>query len=100
MIPVTYILFLSGTLFTIGVFGALTRKNVIIVFMCIELMLNACILAFVGFSTALSSMDGVMFVLFIMVVAAAEAVVGLAIIWAMFNHKQSLNIDNFSLLKN
>lgn len=98
-VPISHILLLSALLFTIGVVGVLTRRNAIVVFMCIELMLNAVNIAFVGFSQHLNSMDGQMFVIFVMTVAAAEAGVGLAIIIAMFRNKGSVDVDNMNLMK-
>jgi NADH-quinone oxidoreductase subunit K len=91
-------LFFSAVLFTIGVVGVLTRRNAIIVFMCIELMLNAVNLTFVAFSQ-IYGVGGQVFVFFVMTVAAAEAAVGLAIIIALFRHRQTVNLDNMNLLK-
>jgi NADH-quinone oxidoreductase subunit K len=99
MIPVAHILTLSAVLFTIGVAGVLVRRNAIVVFMCVELMLNAVNLAFVGFAYGMQSMVGVMVVFFVLVVAAAEAVVGLAIMLQIFRNRATLNIDEFNLLK-
>ncbi len=99
MIPLSWYLILSGILFTIGVIGVLTRRNAIVIFMCIELMLNAVNLAFVTFSRQLNSMDGQIFVFFIMTVAAAVAAVGLAIIVALFRNKGSVNVDDMNLMK-
>ena len=99
MIPVPHILTLSAVLFTIGVAGVLIRRNAIIVFMCVELMLNAVNLAFVGFAYGMQSMTGIMIVFFVLVVAAAEAVVGLAIMLQMFRGRATLNIDEINLLK-
>lgn len=92
-------LIVSAILFAIGTIGVLTRKNVIVVFMCIELMLNAVNLTFVAFSRYLGNLDGQVFVFFIMTVAAAEAAVGLALIIAFFNNKQSIDIDDVNLMK-
>jgi NADH-quinone oxidoreductase subunit K len=89
---------LSAVLFTIGVVGVLTRRNAIIVFMCVELMLNAVNLSFVALSR-LYGMEGQVFVVFVMTVAAAEAAVGLAIIIAIFRHRQTVNLENINLLK-
>lgn len=89
----------SAVMFVIGVFGVLTRKNAIIVFMCVELMLNAVNLSLVAFSRFWNDPDGVMLVFFVMCVAAAEAVVGLAIIIAMFRNKQQIDINNVNLFK-
>ena len=91
-------LFFSAVLFTIGVVGVLTRRNAIIIFMCVELMLNAVNLTFVAFSTAYG-MTGQVFVFMVMTVAAAEAAVGLAIIISIFRHRQSVNLQNINLLK-
>jgi NADH-quinone oxidoreductase subunit K len=89
---------LSAALFTIGVIGVLTRRNAIILFMCVELMLNAVNLSFVALST-LYGAAGQVFVLFVITVAAAEAAVGLAIVIAIFRHRQSVNLDDINLLK-
>ncbi len=89
---------LSAALFTIGVIGVLTRRNAIILFMCVELMLNAVNLSFVALST-LYGAAGQVFVIFVMTVAAAEAAVGLAIIIAIFRHRQSVNLEDINLLK-
>jgi NADH-quinone oxidoreductase subunit K len=91
-------LFFSAVLFVIGVFGVLIRRNAIIVFMCIELMLNAVNLSFVAFAQQYG-VGGQVFVFFVMTVAAAEAAVGLAIIIALFRHKQTVNLQNINLLK-
>ncbi len=89
---------LSAVLFTIGVVGVLTRRNAIIVFMCVELMLNAVNLTFVALSR-LHGVEGQVFVVFVMTVAAAEAAVGLAIVIAIFRHRQTVNLENINLLK-
>jgi NADH-quinone oxidoreductase subunit K len=89
---------LSAALFTIGVIGVLTRRNAIIVFMCVELMLNAVNLSFVALSK-LYGATGQVFVIFVMTVAAAEAAVGLAIIISIFRHKKSVNLQDISLLR-
>ena len=99
MIPIEHVLLLSGALFTIGVLGVILRRNVIIMFMSIELMLNAVNLSFVTFARAMDSMTGVVFIFFIIVVAAAEAVVGLSIILSIFRTRKTLNIDELNLLK-
>lgn len=88
----------SAVLFTIGVVGVLTRRNAIIVFMCVELMLNAVNLSFVALSTA-HGISGQVFVFFVMTVAAAEAAVGLAIILAIFRHHKSVDLSNINLLR-
>ncbi len=86
-------------LFTIGVIGALTRRNAIVVFMCIELMLNAVNLTFITLSRFLQSMDGVLFAFFVMAVAAAEAAVGLAIFVMLYRSRETINVDEINLLK-
>ena len=91
-------LFFSAVLFTIGVVGVLTRRNAIIIFMCVELMLNAVNLSFVALSRVYG-LAGQVFVVFVMTVAAAEAAVGLAIIIAIFRHRQTVNLQNINLLK-
>ncbi len=99
-VPVSWYLVLSAILFSLGVAGFLLRRNIITVFMCIELMLNAVNLSFVAFSYELKRIDGQLFTFFVMVVAAAEAAVGLAIILTVFRHRMSLEIDEVSSLKN
>jgi NADH-quinone oxidoreductase subunit K len=99
MVPLSAYLVLSAILFTIGVIGFLIRRNTIVLFMSIELMLNAANLAFVAFSRYLHSMDGQIFVFFVMTVAAAEAAVGLAIIMAIFRTKATVNADEMNLMK-
>ena len=89
---------LSALLFAIGVVGVLTRRNAIIVFMCVELMLNAVNLTFVAFAQVYG-VAGQVFVFFVMTVAAAEAAVGLAIIIALFRHRQTVDLSNINLLK-
>ena len=89
---------LSALLFTIGVVGVITRRNAIIIFMCVELMLNAVNLSFVALST-LYGATGQVFVIFVMTVAVAEAAVGLAIIISIFRHRQSVNLEDINLLK-
>ena len=91
-------LFFSAVLFVIGVVGVLTRRNAIIIFMCVELMLNAVNLSFVAFAQAYG-VAGQVFVFFVMTVAAAEAAVGLAIIIALFRHRQTVDLTNINLLK-
>ena len=98
-VPLTWYLILSGILFSIGAVGVLINRNALVIFMCIELMLNAVNLAFVTFSRQQNSMDGQIFVFFIMTVAAAEAVVGLAIIIALFRNKPTVNVDDINLMK-
>ena len=92
-------LYLSAALFSIGAAGVLLRRNAIVVFMCIELMLNACNLAFVAFSRMHGNLDGQIIAFFTMVVAAAEVVVGLAIIVSLFRSRHSASVDDASLMK-
>jgi NADH-quinone oxidoreductase subunit K len=98
-VPPALYLILSGMLFTIGVIGALTRRNAIVVFMCIELMLNSVNLTFVTFSRFLQSMDGVLFAFFVIAVAAAEAAVGLAIFVMLYRSRETINVDEINMLK-
>ena len=91
---------LSGLLFAIGFFGVLLRKNTLIIFMCLELMLVASTLALVAFSRFNGTMDGNVFVFFILTVAAAEVAVGLAIIVALFRRRQTIAVDELNSLKN
>jgi NADH-quinone oxidoreductase subunit K len=99
MIPLNYYLLLSAFMFCVGVLGVLVRRNAIIVFMCIELMLNSVNLTFIAFSSYIGDPTGQMLVFFVMTVAAAEAAVGLAIIIALFRNKRSVNIDEINILK-
>ncbi len=99
MVPISYYLVLSAVLFSLGVLGFLLKRNVITLFMSIELMLNAVNLSFVAFATQWQALSGHVFVFFVMVVAAAEAAVGLAIIIAVFRTRQTLNVDQVNLLK-
>jgi NADH-quinone oxidoreductase subunit K len=96
---INYFLILALLLFSIGVIGVLIRRNAIIVFMSIELMLNSVNLVFITFSTFLGTINGQIFVFFIMTVAAAEAAIGLAIIIALFRNKSTINIDEINILK-
>ena len=99
MIPLSHYLSLSVILFTLGVLGVVIRRNAIVIFMCIELMLNAVNLTFVAIARSLSSLDGQVIVLLVMTVAAAEAAVGLAIIISIFRTKGTINVDEINLLK-
>jgi NADH-quinone oxidoreductase subunit K len=99
MIDLQYYLILSATVFVLGVIGVVTRRNAIIVFMSIELMLNSVNLTLVAFSAYLGDSTGQMLVFLVMTVAAAEAAVGLAIIIALFRNKQTVNIDEINILK-
>jgi NADH-quinone oxidoreductase subunit K len=94
-----YYLVLAVALFTVGAVGVLVRRNAIVLFMCIELMLNAANLAFVTFARINGTLDGQIMAFFVMVVAAAEVVVGLAIIMAIFRTRRSANVDESNLLK-
>jgi len=98
-VPLSFYLALSAILFTIGVVGVLTRRNAIVVFMCVELMLNSVNLTLVAFSSFLGNVTGQVLVLFVMAVAAAEAAIGLAIVIALFRNKQTVNIDEINILK-
>jgi len=98
-VPLHYYLGLSAILFAIGVAGVLTRRNAIVVFMCIELMLNSVNLTFIAYSSFLGDITGQVMVFFVMAVAAAEAAVGLAIVIALFRNKQTVNIDEINILK-
>jgi NADH-quinone oxidoreductase subunit K len=98
MVPTSYYITLSAILFTIGALGVLIRRNAIIIFMSIELMLNAANLAFVAFSRAYEGMSGQIFVFFVMAVAAAEVAIGLALIVAIFHSKDTINVDEISTL--
>ncbi len=99
MVPIHYYLIVSAIMFTTGVVGVLTRKNAIIIFMCIELMLNSVNLTFVAFSAFMGDAAGQIFVFFVMAVAAAEAAVGLSIVISLFRNKQTVNINDVNLLK-
>jgi len=99
MVPINYYIILSAILFTIGVTGVLIRRNALIIFMSIELMLNAANLAIVAFSSAIQSFSGQIFVFFVIAVAAAEVAVGLALIVEIFKSKRSIDVDQISSLK-
>ena len=99
MVPLNHYLILSAAIFAIGVIGVVIRRNLIVVLMSIELMLNAVNLSFIAFSRFLGSMEGQVVVFFVMAVAAAEAVVGLAIIISVYRHRQSLDPQEMQLLK-
>jgi NADH-quinone oxidoreductase subunit K len=98
-VPLNYYLILSAVVFSIGVVGVLIRRNLIVVLMSIELMLNAVNLTFIAFSRFLGSMEGQVVVFFVMAVAAAEAVIGLAIVISVYRHRQSLDPQEMQLLK-
>jgi NADH-quinone oxidoreductase subunit K len=99
MVPLSHYLALSVILFVLGAAGFILRRNIISVFMCIELMLNAVNVAFMAFSRFLGSLDGQLFAFFVIVVAAAEAAVGLAIIIAVYRNRESLNIEDLDSMK-
>lgn len=98
-IPLEFYLSLSAVMFTIGTVGVLTRRNAIIIFMCIEMMLNAVNLTLVSFSAFMGDAAGQMFVFFVMAVAAAEAAVGLAIVLALFRARQTVYVDEINIMK-
>ncbi len=99
MVPLEHVIALSAILFTIGTLGALTRRNLIVILMSIELMLNAVNLAFIGFAWAWGDLAGQIMVLMVITVAAAEVAVGLGIVIAMFRNRDSVNVEDVSLLK-
>jgi NADH-quinone oxidoreductase subunit K len=99
MVSLSSYLILSAVLFSIGVVGFLIRRNIIVIFMSVELMLNGVNLAFVAFSRFLNSMDGQVIVVFVMSVAAASAAVGLAIIMSIYRAKKTVNADEMNLMK-
>jgi NADH-quinone oxidoreductase subunit K len=98
-VPMSWYLGLSAVLFAIGVVGVLVRRNALVIFMSIELMLNAANLAFVAFAQSLQSLDGQVFVFFVMTVAAAEVAIGLAIIVNVYRLKETVYVDEINLLK-
>jgi NADH-quinone oxidoreductase subunit K len=99
LVPISYYLALSAVLFGLGVIGFVFKRNIITIFMSIELMLNAVNLAFIAFGRALGQLQGQVFVFFVIVVAAAEAAVGLAIVIVIARNRQSLNVERINLLK-
>ncbi len=98
-LPLEHYLILSAVLFSIGVVGVLTRRNAIVIYMCIELMLNSVNLTFIAFSRHLGDMGGHLFTVMVMTVAAAEAAVGMGIIIALFRNRSSVDVDEINLLK-
>ncbi len=98
-VPIEYYLILSAFMFAVGITGVLVRRNAIVVFMCIELMLNSANLTLVTFSSYLGNSVGQVFVFFVMTVAAAEAAIGLAIIISIFRNKLTVNIDEINIFK-
>jgi NADH-quinone oxidoreductase subunit K len=99
MIPTSYFLILSAFIFTIGAVGVLVRRNALIIFMCVEMMLNSVNLTLIAFSREWGNLNGQIFVFMIMAVAAAEVAVGLALLIANTRHRKSINIDEIDLLK-
>lgn len=99
MLTLHHYLILSGILFSIGALGVLIRRNAIVIFMCVEMMLNAVNLTFIAFSRYLGNIDGQIFVFFVMTVAAAEAAVGLALMIAFFKNRESIDVEDINLMK-
>jgi NADH-quinone oxidoreductase subunit K len=99
VVPISYYLVLSAVLFGLGAVAVVFKRNIITIFMAIELMLNAVNLAFVAFARAHNQLDGLVFVFFVIVVAAAEATVGLAIVITIMHNRQTLNVERVNLLK-
>jgi NADH-quinone oxidoreductase subunit K len=99
MIPLEHYLYVSAIMFSIGTIGVLTRRNAIVIFMCVEMMLNAVNLTFIAFSRYLGNIDGQVFVFFIMTVAAAEAAVGLALMIAFYKNRESIDVEDINLMK-
>jgi NADH-quinone oxidoreductase subunit K len=99
MITLTHYLVLAALLFTLGVMGVFVRRNAIVIFMCIELMLNAVNLTFIAIARYLHALEGQIFVFFVMTVAAAEVAVGLAIIVVVFRNRETIRVDEIHLLK-
>jgi NADH-quinone oxidoreductase subunit K len=99
MLAIENYLILSAIIFSIGTIGVLTRKNAIVIFMCVEMMLNAVNLTLIAFSKYLGNIDGQVFVFFIMTVAAAEAAVGLALMIAFYKNRESIDVEDINLMK-
>jgi NADH-quinone oxidoreductase subunit K len=99
MVPASYYLILSAILFILGAVGVLIRRNALVMFMSVEMMLNAANLTLITYSRFLESVDGQVFVLLVMAVAAAEVAVGLAIVVSLFRHKETTDVDEMNLLK-
>src|SRR5689334_5533179 len=99
MVPIYHYVFLSAALFTIGVIGVLTRRNIMVILFSIELMMNAVNINLIAFSSRLGQVSGQVFAIFVITVAAAEAAVGLGIVIAMFKNKETMNINEIDLLK-
>lgn len=98
-VPLTYYLSLAGAMFSIGVLGVLLRRNAVVIFMSVELMLNSVNLVFIAFSKSMGNIGGEVIVFFVMAIAAAEAAVGLAIVIAIHRHKKTVFVDEINLLK-
>lgn len=99
MLPLSYYLIVSAILFAIGTLGVLIRRNAIVIFMCVEMMLNAVNLTFIALSRYLGNVDGQVFVFFVMTVAAAEAAVGLALMIAFYKNRESIDVEDVNLMK-
>jgi NADH-quinone oxidoreductase subunit K len=99
VVPLPYYLALSVALFALGVIGVLIRRNALVIFMCIEMMLNAVNLAFIGFADQFKAVDGQMFVFFVLTVAAAEVAVGLALIVAIYRNRATVYVDDLNIMK-
>ncbi|MBU1320091.1 MAG: NADH-quinone oxidoreductase subunit NuoK [candidate division Zixibacteria bacterium] len=99
MVPLEYYLLLSAVIFIIGIAGVLTSRNLIVIFMSVEIMLNAGNLALIAFSRSLADVSGHVFVFIVFAVAAAEAAVGLAVILAVYRNRESVNIDDFNIMR-
>lgn len=99
MLPLHYYLILSAILFSLGTIGVLIRRNAIVIFMCVEMMLNAVNLTFVAFSRYMGNIDGQIFVFLVMTVAAAEAAVGLALMIAFYKNRESNDVEDINLMK-
>jgi NADH-quinone oxidoreductase subunit K len=99
VVPLPYYLALSVTLFALGAIGVMVRRNVLVILMCIEMMLNAVNLAFIAFADYFKAVDGQMFVFFVMTVAAAEVAVGLALVVAIFRNRATVYVDDLNILK-
>jgi len=99
VVPLSWYLILSALLFTVGVVGVLVKRNPIVIFMCVELMLNAVNLTFIAFGRYLSDAGGQMFAIFVMAVAAAEVAVGLGILISIFRSRENINVDEVSLMR-
>jgi NADH-quinone oxidoreductase subunit K len=99
VVPLEHYLGVSVALFALGVIGVLVRRNILVILMCVEMMLNAVNLSFIGFADYFKAVDGQMFVFFVMTVAAAEVAVGLALVVAIFRNRATVYVDDLNLLK-